>query len=42
MASGCVILRLRGLPYSASEKDLRDFFEEFDVVATHISLRNGR
>ncbi|GAB4820463.1 hypothetical protein N2152v2_007509 [Parachlorella kessleri] len=42
MASGCVILRLRGLPYSASEKDLRDFFEEFDVVATHISLRNGK
>lgn len=35
------ILRLRGCPWSATEDDLRGFFEGFDVQACHLCLRNG-
>lgn len=41
MSGKCPILRLRGLPYSSTEKDIASFFEDFELVATHINLRNG-
>lgn len=33
--------RLRGLPYSATDEDLIAFFEDFEVVSTHICKRSG-
>lgn len=33
--------RLRGLPYSATEEDLIAFFEDFEIVSTHICKRSG-
>lgn len=38
---GTSILRLRGLPYTATEAELVDFFSDWTVEATHICTRNG-
>ncbi|KAG2448080.1 hypothetical protein HYH02_007105 [Chlamydomonas schloesseri] len=36
------VLRLRGLPFSAGEDDVRTFFADFDVVTVVIGKRAGR
>jgi len=35
------ILRLRGLPYEADQKEIESFFEDFELTATHLVLRGG-
>lgn len=37
------ILRLRGLPYSATAADITDtFFEGYETVAVYLGLKNGK
>jgi epithelial splicing regulatory protein 1/2 len=36
------VLRLRGLPFSAGEDDIRQFFSGFNVVQVVIGKRSGR
>ena len=40
MAAGS-ILRLRGLPFSATQEDICAFFEGYPTRAVYIGLRNG-
>ena len=36
-----MILRLRGLPFTASTKDVVEFFAGFDVETVYLGNRNG-
>ena len=36
-----VLLRMRGLPYGASEQDVETFFEKYSLVAAFICRRAG-
>lgn len=40
--TSCCILRVRGLPFSADQDDLENFFDNFCIVNTHIVLRTGK
>ncbi|KAL4458089.1 hypothetical protein ABPG75_012954 [Micractinium tetrahymenae] len=43
MASGGgSILRLRGLPFSAGEEDIRSFLDGYTVEAVHLGAKNGK
>jgi RNA recognition motif-containing protein len=41
-ASQLASLRLRGLPYQADERDVRAFFQGFDLVKTVVVRKNGK
>lgn len=38
---GGSILRLRGLPFSAGEEDIRSFLDGYLVKAVHLGAKNG-
>lgn len=43
MAGGAgSILRLRGLPFSAGEEDIRSFLDGYPVQAVHLGAKNGK
>lgn len=35
--SKSVVIRMRGLPFSASQEDVKAFFEDIDVVSVHLT-----
>ncbi|KAL4432818.1 hypothetical protein ABPG77_008144 [Micractinium sp. CCAP 211/92] len=39
---GGSILRLRGLPFSAGEEDIRSFLDGYSVKAVHLGAKNGK
>lgn len=41
-ALNCRIVRLRGLPYEATEEDVVNFFDGFKVAAVHFTQRSGK
>lgn len=36
------ILRLRGLPYSATLEEVQQFFADYDLETVHLGLKNGQ
>lgn len=40
--TGSAVARLRGLPFQATDDDIKEFFTGFNVVHIHVCRRNGR